>query len=102
MDEMMPDHFQVELSAEMPLFVIGVVSELVDIPVWTLRRLDEMGIVCPERLNKKTRCYSQKQVKTLSYIHFLMEEKNVNLSGVKIILEMWDTDEEEKKGRTRK
>lgn len=82
------EHFNVEIEPGDPLFVISVVSRLVDIPVWTLRKLDEMGVVTPKRIGKKTRCYSKIQIKQLSYVHYLMEEKNVNISGIKIILEM--------------
>ena len=78
----------IELNPEAPLFVISVVSEMIHIPIWTLRKLDQLGVVQPQRLGKKTRCYSKKQIKTLSYVHYLMEEKGVNISGIKMILEM--------------
>ncbi len=78
---------EVRINPEAPLFVISVVSEVVHIPVWTLRRLDEMGIVRPRRLGKKTRCYSYRQLEVLSYIRYLMEERQVNLNGIRVILE---------------
>ena len=80
--------YRVSIDPEAPLFVIGVVSEMVDMPIWTLRKLDDMGVVQPERKGKKIRCYSQKQIQKLSYVHYLMEEKGVNISGIKVILEM--------------
>ena len=88
MDEKLFEKFDVEIDPEDPIFIISVVSKMVDIPIWTLRKLDELGIVEAERLGKKTRCYSKRQIKKLSYIHYLMEEKNVNLHGIKVILEM--------------
>jgi len=86
-DDQMPE-YRIEIKPQDPVFVISVVSEMVGIPVWTLRKLDEMGVVCPERLGKKTRCYSHVQIQQLSYIHFLMEKKKVNISGIKVILEI--------------
>ena len=80
--------FDVEISPQEPLFIISVVSQMVSIPIWTLRKLDEMGIVQPKRIGKKTRCYSQIQLKKLNYVHYLMEEKHVNISAVKVVLEM--------------
>ena len=80
--------FKVEINPEAPLFIISVVSGMVRIPIWTLRKLDEMGVVQPQRIGKKTRCYSKMQIQQLSYIHYLMEEKNVNISGIKVILEI--------------
>lgn len=79
--------FDIRISPDEPVYVISVVSKLVDLPVWTLRQLDKVGIVCPKRIGKKSRLYSLKDIKKLEYIHFLLEEKHVNISGVKIILE---------------
>ncbi len=89
------NQFQVSIDPNLPLFVISVVSEMVDIPICTLRKLDEMGIVQPERKGKKVRCYSKVQIERLVYVHYLMEEKGVNISGIKIILEMEERKEDE-------
>ena len=80
--------FDKAIDPEAPLFIIGVASDMVGMPIWTLRKLDELGVVEPKRINKKIRCYSHNQIKKLSYVHYLMEEKQVNISGIKIILEM--------------
>lgn len=80
--------FEVQIEPDEPLFIISVVSEKVEIPIWTLRKLDEMGVVQPKRIGKKTRCYSQAQLRVLKYVHYLMEEKGVNISGIKMILEL--------------
>ena len=83
-----PEDFQVNIDPEAPLFIISVVSDMLDIPIWTLRRLDEYGLVCPRRIGKKTRCYSKRQIRKIQYIHYLMESKGVNMSGIKVILEL--------------
>ena len=80
--------FEVTINPQKPVFIIGVASEMVGIPLWTLRKLDEMGVVKPERVGVRTRCYSHVQIKQLSYVRYLMEERKVNISGVKVILEM--------------
>ena len=80
--------FDFEINPQAPLFVIGVVSEMVDIPVWTLRKLDDLGVIKAERMGKKTRCYSHEQIKKLNYIRYLMNDRGVNISGIKIILEI--------------
>jgi len=79
--------FDVYISPDEPVYVISVVSKLVDLPVWTLRQLDKQGIVKPKRIGRKSRLYSLKDVKRLEYIHYLMEDKHVNIHGIKIILE---------------
>ena len=88
MKGVLKEKFDVKIHPSEPVYVISVVSELVEIPIWTLRKLDEMDVVKPKRIGKKTRCYSHIQIKQLSYVHYLMEEKHVNISGIKIILEM--------------
>jgi MerR family transcriptional regulator/heat shock protein HspR len=80
--------FDIQISPDEPVYVISVVSKLLDLPVWTLRQLDKAGIVCPKRIGKKSRLYSLKDIKKLEYIHYLMDERRVNIHGIKIILEI--------------
>ncbi len=79
--------FDIQISQDEPVYVISVVSKLVDLPVWTLRQLDKAGIVKPSRIGKKNRFYSLKDVRRLEYVHYLMEEKRVNIHGIKLIIE---------------
>ncbi|MCM8781340.1 MAG: MerR family transcriptional regulator [Candidatus Omnitrophica bacterium] len=80
--------FDIQISQDEPVYVISVVSKLVGLPVWTLRQLDKAGIVCPKRIGKKSRLYSLRDIRKLEYVHYLMEEKGVNIKGVKMILEI--------------
>ena len=82
--------YEIKISPDEPVYVISVVSKLVGLPVWTLRELDKSGVVRAKRLGKKSRLYCLKDVKKLEYIHYLMEDKGVNIKGVKLILEMED------------
>jgi len=84
--------FDISISPDEPVYVISVVSKLVGLPVWTLRQLDKAGVVCPKRIGKKSRLYSLKDIKRLEYVHFLMEEKRVNIHGIKIIIEKESTE----------
>lgn len=80
--------FDIHISPDEPVYVISVVSKLVDLPVWTLRQLDKAGVVHPKRIGKKSRLYSLKDIKRLEYVHYLMQDKHVNIHGIKIILEL--------------
>jgi len=80
--------FDIQISLDEPLYVISVVSKLVDLPVWTLRQLDKVGVVRPKRIGKKSRLYSLRDIKRLEYVHYLMEEKHINIHGIKMILEI--------------
>ena len=88
MDEKMIDEFDFTIDPVQPIFVISVVSIMVNIPIWTLRKLDDLGVVQPQRLGKKTRCYSKEQIKTLKFVYYLMTVKKVNISGIKYFLEV--------------
>ena len=88
MEDIWDHNFDVEINPEEPLFIISVVSDMVGIPIWTLRKLDQLKVVEAQRRGKKTRCYSKNQIVRLKYVRYLMEEKNVNISGIKIILEI--------------
>lgn len=79
--------FRLKIGPEEPVYVIGVVCRLVNIPIWTLRQLDKAGVVRPKRTGKKNRLYSLRDLKRLEYVHYLMEKKRVNIHGVKLILE---------------
>jgi MerR family transcriptional regulator/heat shock protein HspR len=84
--------FDIKISPDEPVYIISVVSKLVELPVWTLRALDKAGVVKPKRVGKKSRLYSLKDIRKLEYIHYLMEEKGVNIKGIKMILELEHTE----------
>jgi len=76
------------ITADDPVYAIGIASRLLDIPEWTLRALEKEGLVRPRRLNRKIRVYSLKEMRKIKHICYLMEEKGVNICGVKMILKM--------------
>ncbi|PIY82395.1 MAG: hypothetical protein COX96_04500 [Candidatus Omnitrophica bacterium CG_4_10_14_0_2_um_filter_44_9] len=78
----------VRISPSDPVYVISVVSKLLDMPEWTLRTLEKEGLINPKRVNKKIRFYSMRDIRKLEYIHYLMDEKGVNVSGIKVIFSM--------------
>ena len=80
--------FDIYISPDEPVYVISVVRKIVCMPVLTLRQLDKQCVICPKRVGKKSRLYCLKDVKKLEYIHYLMEEKRVNIHGIKIILKI--------------
>ena len=83
-----PKNFDVQIKPHEALFIISVVSEMVNLPVWTLRKLDQLDVVKPKRIGKKARCYSIQQIKKLNYISYLMQEKRVSISSVKVFIEL--------------
>jgi hypothetical protein len=73
---------------DVPLYVISVAAKLVQLPAWTLRVLDEQGIVVPKRTGKNRRLYSDSDLSKLVRVRTLTEEQGVNMNGVRIILQL--------------
>lgn len=76
------------IAADEPVYVIGVVSELVQLPIWTLRVLDREGLVKAHRRAGRSRLYSLADVRRLRHIRVLMIEQGVNIQGIRVILQI--------------
>jgi MerR family transcriptional regulator/heat shock protein HspR len=74
---------------ERPLFMIRVVSQMLDVHPQTLRIYEKEGFITPSRAGGR-RLYSQADVERLSLILDLTREMGVNRAGVDIILRMRD------------
>jgi MerR family transcriptional regulator/heat shock protein HspR len=70
-----------------PVFMISVVSRMLNVHPQTLRLYEREGLVTPYR-TKRTRIYSQEDVEKLAMILRLTRELGVNRSGVDIILRL--------------
>ncbi|MDR3709409.1 MAG: MerR family transcriptional regulator [Capsulimonadaceae bacterium] len=75
-------------ASDEPLYVISVAAKLVRMPTWTLRVLDEQGIVVPKRTDKKRRLYSDRDLARLARVRTLTEDEGVNMNGVRLILQI--------------
>ena len=71
-----------------PVFTSGVVCRLLSRTVYVHKQLDREGIVKPSRKPGKARLYSKNELKTLQYVWYLMEKRDVKVGGIKVILEM--------------
>jgi DNA-binding transcriptional MerR regulator len=80
------DSRQFSIDADEPVYVIGVVSRLVRLPIWTLRLLDREGLVRPKRRSGRARLYSLDDVRRLMRVRQLCVEQGVNRRGVRVIL----------------
>ena len=76
------------INPEEPVYVIGVVSRLVRLPIWTLRILDREGLVKPRRRVGRARLYSLHEVRRLLRIRRLLIDQRVNVEGVRVIMRM--------------
>lgn len=74
---------------QMPLYMISVVSRMLEVHPQTLRMYERDGFISPKRLNKQ-RLYSEEDIEKLNLVIKLTKELGVNKAGVDIILRMRD------------
>lgn len=74
--------------ANKPLYVISIVSEMLELHPQTLRQYERMGLVTPSRTVGNTRLYSDEDIERLKFIMTLSKDMGVNLAGIEIILNM--------------
>jgi MerR family transcriptional regulator/heat shock protein HspR len=71
-----------------PLYMIGVVGEMLKLHPQTLRMYERKGLIRPSRTEGKTRMYSAEDVEEIARLVRLTRDLGVNLAGVEIILKM--------------
>jgi len=71
-----------------PVYLISIVSKLLEIHPQTLRQYERENLVCPSRSNGRIRLYSQRDIDRIKLILRLTRELGVNLAGVDIILRL--------------
>jgi MerR family transcriptional regulator/heat shock protein HspR len=71
-----------------PVYLISVVSKILNIHPQTLRQYEREGLIKPRRTEGKMRLYSQRDIDRLKLILSLVRDLGVNLAGVEIILQL--------------
>jgi MerR family transcriptional regulator/heat shock protein HspR len=71
-----------------PLYMIGVVAEMLKVHPQTLRFYEKKGLLKPSRSVGRTRMYSAEDVEDLARLLRLTRDLGVNLAGVEIIIKM--------------
>ncbi len=77
-------------NTNQPLYVISVAARLTKTHPRTLRIYEEFGLLNPARTQGNIRLYSPGDINLIRRIRYFTRVKNVNLAGVKIILEIED------------
>lgn len=71
-----------------PVYLISVVSKILNVHPQTLRQYEKEGLIEPSRTDGKMRLYSERDMDKIKTILRLTRELNVNLAGVDIILQL--------------
>src|ERR1700694_5869677 len=70
------------------LYVISVAARLVELHPTTLRKYQRVGFLEPSRTPGRTRLYSLRDIHRLRQIKRLVEEREMNLAGVQMALDL--------------
>ena len=69
-----------------PIYLISVLSELLNVHQRTLRIYEEHNLLTPSRSSKNRRLYSQNDIEKAKLILYLTRNLALNLTGVKTVL----------------
>ena len=72
------------------LYVISVAARLVELHPTTLRKYERVGFLEPSRTPGRTRLYSRADIRRLQQIKHLVEDREMNLAGVQMALDLTD------------
>jgi len=76
------------LDVTAALYVISVAARLVELHPTTLRKYERVGFLEPSRTPGRTRLYSHADIRRLQQIKRLVEEREINLAGVQMALDL--------------
>ena len=68
------------------LFPIGIVAKMFGISVATLRLYESEGLIIPLKSKGRHRFYNNDDIKRIECIRNLIEEKGLNLTGIRMLL----------------
>src|SRR5438477_4537478 len=79
---------QVRARTADALYVISVAARLVEMHPTTLRKYERVGFLEPSRTPGRTRLYSHADIRRLRQIKHLVEDREMNLAGVQMALDL--------------
>ena len=72
------------------VYIISVAARIVEMHPQTLRKYERIGLVSPFRTGGMLRLYSEEDLARLRLIKHLVGELGLNLSGVELVLEIFN------------
>lgn len=73
-----------------PLYIISVVSRVLQMHPQTLRKYERAGLIRPSRTDGMLRLYSDEDLARLRLIKRLVEDLGLNVAGVGLVLQLAD------------
>lgn len=77
-----------ERDPRRPVYVISVAASIVSVHPRTLRIYEDEGLVCPARTPTNIRLYSDEDIRRITWIRHLTQDRGVNLAGIRLLFEL--------------
>lgn len=74
----------------MPILTLSVAASLLNLHPRTLMLYEKQGIIKPHRTPTGRRLFSEADLLAVQFVHYLTDQKKINLNGVKIILDLFE------------
>ncbi len=78
----------VEEDCNMPVYTLGIASQLSEIPAHSIRQYIDEGLIIPFKLESKRHLFSRNDIDRLKMIRSLVRDKGLNFSGVRALMAM--------------
>ncbi len=78
----------IEEQSSLPLFTLGITSQLSEIPAHSIRQYIDEGLIIPFKLESKRHLFSRNDIDRLKLIRNLIRDKGLNFSGVRAMMAM--------------
>lgn len=75
------------MATNEPILTISIAAKLLNIHPRTIMLYERTQLFTPYRTNTQRRMFSAKDLEALQFIRFLTQQRRINLSGVKVVLE---------------
>ncbi len=73
------------------VYIISVAARLLEMHPQTLRKYERVGLVSPSRTQGSLRLYSEEDIARLRLIKHLVGDLGLNLAGVQLVLEVFNS-----------
>ena len=77
-----------ERDPRRPVYVISVAASIVSAHPRTLRIYEDEGLVCPARTPTNIRLYSDEDIRRITWIRHLTQDRGGNLAGIRLLFEL--------------
>jgi len=76
----------ISVDSTSPVYTLSITSELSRIPVHSIRQYIEKGLIIPFKKESNRNLFSQVDILRLKYIHKLLDERGLNIAGIRALL----------------